>query len=343
MGVNAIYLDYLEDRGAFKPKETKVLDIGAQNLYLGEAEKLQRFIHKYNPDMADEACADLSRRLAEGGVFLPEHNGFKNDAFFGDLLIAAGMTYVSLDLFERDNNIACDLNFYKCPPELAEHFDLVLNFGTTEHIINQYNCLKVIHDATAVDGLMFHQVPSTGCIDHGYFLYCPQLFHELAEANGYDLIDLWFSGPYGGNTIFATLRHAVELEKMRDVTRPHNNVAGWDQAMIPDAVVNVLLRKTASGPFKASLEISTAISKPADTLQNAEEPDDPPMSEGPEEPREEPREDPGEDPEAGPDGETLDEPSPEPLPMADPRLIAETRTIDLAREISRRLRTRIGL
>lgn len=264
MGVRMAFLEYLESRGAFAFPGLQVMDVGAQNLYTASPHEVTQFVKRHAPDFPDGELSVLAERLAEGGILLPEHRGFRNDSFLCDLILAAGISYTSLDIFERPHNLVVDLNFFSVPPEMKEKYGLVLNFGTTEHVFNQANCFQVIHDFTAVGGMMFHQVPSTGCVDHGYFVYCPQFFVDIARANGYDVVDIWCSGPAGTNTLFATIKH--ERDRMRDATLPGNLVDEWDRTTIPDSVVNVLLRKTRGGPFRLPLEVSTAVSSTADAV-----------------------------------------------------------------------------
>ena len=264
MGVRMAYLEYLESRGAFAQPGLQVMDVGAQNLYTASREEVVNFVKRYTPVFPDGELAALGQRLEEGGILLPEHRGFRNDSFLCDLLLAAGFPYTSIDIFERPHNMVVDLNFFSVPPEMKERYGLVLNFGTTEHVFNQANCFQVIHDFTAVGGMMFHQVPSTGCVDHGYFIYSPQFFVDIARSNGYDVIDIWCSGPGGTNTLFSTIKH--ERDRMRDTSLPGNLVDEWDRTIIPDSVVNVLVRKTRGGPFRLPLEVSTAVSSTADAV-----------------------------------------------------------------------------
>ena len=264
MGVRMAFLEYLESRGAFAQSGLQVMDVGAQNLYTASPEEVKQFVKRHAPDFPDGELVALGDRLAEGGILLPEHRGFRNDSFLSELLLAAGFPYISIDIFERPHNMVVDLNYFVVPPEMKEKYGLVLNFGTTEHVFDQANCFQVIHEFAAVGGMMFHQVPSTGCVDHGYFVYSPQFFVDIARANGYDVVDIWCSGPSGTNTLFATIKH--ERERMRDATLPGNLVEEWDRTTIPDSVVNVLLRKTRGGPFRLPLEVSTAVSSTADAV-----------------------------------------------------------------------------
>jgi hypothetical protein len=46
---------------------------------------------------------------------------------------------------------------------------LTTNHDTSEHILDQRNTFKVIHDFTAPGGLMLHALPFTVHLEHGFF------------------------------------------------------------------------------------------------------------------------------------------------------------------------------
>jgi hypothetical protein len=62
---------------------------------------------------------------------------------------------------------------------LHSSFDLVVNAGTTEHVVNQDNAFRVIHDLTKVGGVMMHEVLGGGMLTHGVVSYNPQFFWLL--------------------------------------------------------------------------------------------------------------------------------------------------------------------
>ena len=66
---------------------------------------------------------------------------------------------------------------------------MVTNFGTTEHIANQLNAFKIIHDLTAPGGIMIHAVPAQGLVNHGLLKYNPKWFWMLARSNDYRWLD----------------------------------------------------------------------------------------------------------------------------------------------------------
>ncbi len=81
-----------------------------------------------------------------------------------------------------------DLNL---PISLGRQFDVVINHGTAEHVFNIGQVFHTIHDHTAPGGMMLHESPFTGWIDHGFYSLQPTLFYDLAYANGYGMLGLF--------------------------------------------------------------------------------------------------------------------------------------------------------
>ena len=75
--------------------------------------------------------------------------------------------------------------------DYKEKFDLVTNFGSTEHIFNQYENFKNMHNLCKENGLMIGIVPMQGALDHGFFNYQPILFEHLAISNNYKMNLFW--------------------------------------------------------------------------------------------------------------------------------------------------------
>lgn len=96
------------------------------------------------------------------------------------------------DLKGRIKPYKIDLNTGKCPSDLVGTVDMVTNFGTTEHVINQQNSFQIIHDMTRVWGVMIHVVPIAR-YNHGFFNYNPGFFTSLARYNNYKIFGLYTS------------------------------------------------------------------------------------------------------------------------------------------------------
>jgi len=99
-----------------------------------------------------------------------------------------GFEYAAIDIDGSEGSIPLDLNYDSVPPEAKGKYNLVTNFGTTEHIANQLNAFKVIHDLTAPNGIMIHEVPTQGMWNHGLINYNFKFFWMLSRSNGYKII-----------------------------------------------------------------------------------------------------------------------------------------------------------
>jgi len=94
-------------------------------------------------------------------------------------------SYAAVDLLPpADYRLQRDLNQ---PFDLGERYEVVINNGTSEHVFNQANCYKVIHDHTKVEGVMIHWTPCIGWVNHGLFHVQPGFFFDLAASNDYEM------------------------------------------------------------------------------------------------------------------------------------------------------------
>jgi hypothetical protein len=120
-------------------------------------------------DLADAEAARDNYRIAR--------------VFFHGLVGCAA--YAANDPGTRTSEYKYDLNF---PLAINQPADLVMNFGTGEHIFNVFQFYKTCHDLTRPGGLMVHQAPMHGWVDHGFYTFQPTFFYDIARANGYDVV-----------------------------------------------------------------------------------------------------------------------------------------------------------
>jgi hypothetical protein len=243
MGISVTYLWYMAERGLLKPGD-RVLDIGASYLYDLTAEDVVRFCRRFGQD----AASDVADDLAERSRVRPG----RQKLFLSELMRVAGFDYTSYDVCPGEDTIVFDLNREEMPAGDRGCYDLVLNFGTSEHVINQVNTFKVMHDALRVGGVLFHQSPSIGWVDHGYFAYHPRFFEDLKLANSYDRIDVWMS---------KTIQCDKPALDFRDQLQPLVHGSGFASGMpdsLPCCNLNVVHRKVVDAPFRVSLELSTS-------------------------------------------------------------------------------------
>lgn len=252
MGIGWIYFDHLERQGIFGDGNKRVLDIGAQHIFDIPVEAGMSFLRRYGCTLDDGALRRRVETLSKRSPWPPKKNS--RPVFLGEFLEVTTLDYTAFDIFAGPGITIFDFNSTALPKEQHEQFDIVFNFGTTEHILNQFNCFRVIHDACRPGAYIFHQVPCMGFLDHGYWIYSPRLFIELAEMNAYEVCQFWCSGPLGSSKLFDVITYPM----VHDRSLPQNAVDVWEQTPINNGLINALLRKRVSSPFRLSLDISTS-------------------------------------------------------------------------------------
>jgi len=167
---------------------SRVVEIGSQMINAGtEQEAVTELIRAYRQDFS-------------GDLQVPH--------YANEMWRAAELDYFSYDITEAPDSRVFDLNFASVPERDFACADIVTNIGTTEHLINQYNAFKVIHDLMKVGGVAIHYLPFTGMLNHCLFSYHPKFFYSLIVNNRYRLRHIEYSGPAlhaslgEGNTVF---------------------------------------------------------------------------------------------------------------------------------------------
>lgn len=126
--------------------------------------------------------------------------------FASEYYESKGIEYNCIDIGGCNN--ALKLNLSK-PVKLPKTFDLVTDFGTSEHIETGskhnvtafYNCLKTKHNLTKENGFIISENPKTGnWKGHGYNYYTTDFYTQLAKVNGYAILELG-EHPAMGNAI----------------------------------------------------------------------------------------------------------------------------------------------
>lgn len=237
MGTSAKTLSRLVafHQGGLLPAGGSVVELGAQELYCtGEAAHVREvlaYFHRQLPGLREP-----------GDYSMDELDAFADRGMLGALLSASGFRYLALDIFDAPATRLFDLNFESPDADLAGRFDLVTNYGTTEHVVNQYLAMKTMHELARPGGLIHHDLPMAGYHDHGYFNYNPRFFMELAEANGYEVV--------------------LEAYSRASTPTPAPDVlvrGGFPEARYHDAGIEFAFRKRSDEPFRLPLETSTSL------------------------------------------------------------------------------------
>ncbi len=216
------------------PPGARICDIGATQLF-GPAidEGVRSFLSFYAArSPIGKPPADTSNATIDAGA---------TGGFLGDLLLRAGFEYQALDIFHGTNTILFDLNVHAPGPKLAGSLDLVMNFGTTEHVFNQLRAFQTIHELTRVGGIAYHDLPLAGYFDHALFRYDPLFFRTLIQANRYE-------------PLLQEVSTGAERPVPEELRRQ-----GYLPQSYTDIGIEIVLRRTSAAPFQIPLETSTSL------------------------------------------------------------------------------------
>lgn len=145
--------------------------------------------------------------------------------------IFAPESYSPVDIEPGPRTLWVDLNR---AVGLGRQFDYVINNGTSEHVFDQANVYRAIHDHTAPGGLMIHWTPTLGWVDHGLFNAQPGFFFDLAAANGYQVEQIALCGS----------GRAEALKSRGSANGLFAKIPKWR-----DSLVCAALRKIGDAPF----------------------------------------------------------------------------------------------
>jgi hypothetical protein len=161
-----------------------------------------------------------------------------------------GLKYACIDIDGSPDSIPLDLNFDDAPRDALGKYDLVTNFGTTEHVANQLNAFKVIHDLAALDGLMLHFLPAQGMFNHGFINYNFKFFWMLARSNNYKCV---FSDYAQAREQYSLPQNIVEF--IRETNVLPDSFASECRAS--DGLLKVVMKKTVDIPYVPPIDVPT--------------------------------------------------------------------------------------
>lgn len=273
MGISLSMIEKMQQLGLFGEGRISVLDVGSSNLYTASSGGVLQFLKSNGVD-ANPSVVEFAEKLAQGSSY-DSVKGGANGAFVGELFEKAGIEYAAIDIADGYRTTILDLNHSPAPCNFMGKFDLVLNFGTTEHLLNQYNAFKVMHDSTKVGGYIVNSLPCLGYSNHGYFTYTPRCLFDLAGYNEYEVVSFWFEGPGGKNNLFDPVRDyqtyfpvLAQTLLDKDGTETGRKISALEN---PDVGIVAVYRKVKERPFMGALEKSTSVgSVPASVTSSYE-------------------------------------------------------------------------
>lgn len=131
------------------------------------------------------------------------------DVSYKSYLTAQGIEHVSIDWNGQDGALPLDMR--KPLPDLGL-FDMITNFGCTEHVSEQYHIWESLHRLCKVGGVMIHMCPFPG--DwwwHGTHYPSWEFYTQFAERNGYQIQHIGIGREYPNRNI------DVRMVKVQDL------------------------------------------------------------------------------------------------------------------------------
>ncbi len=186
-----MFLMELEIAGHFRHGVKSMLEFGEQNWFgdvaASELPKVAGYCKRHQAEI-DDVARQVSLLYNPDGTRAHQEAGFDAAKLFYRVIF--GVTdYQAIDLHGTPKAMPLDLNQ---PVSLDRQFDITTNLGTAEHIFNQAQFFKSMHDLTKPGGLMLHSLPNQGCYDHGFYNYHPTFVFDLCSANQYDVLALCY-------------------------------------------------------------------------------------------------------------------------------------------------------
>jgi len=245
MGASTLPLLMALKRRGYVPNGAAVIEIGAQQLddsFLGaknDIAAIGRFFGITSPPPAFAWTGPRSDTNVLAGAPLAR-----------EFWTWLGLSYASIDIDGSPGSIPLDLNYDEVPTAFIGKYDVVTNFGTTEHVANQLQSFKIVHDLATPGGLMLHVLPTSGGLNHGLVSYNPKFFWMLGRSNGYKIAFM---------TMGQSERNSGLPQNLLEFLALYEPQAADDFAAfrMPVTSIVVALQKVFDTPFVAPLDVPT--------------------------------------------------------------------------------------
>ena len=231
-------LNELHRRGEL-PQGGALLEIGEANWY-GDIAAPWRNDKQLSPMIPRDAAAAMVRKQSFEIVkelYAQLFNPSKNDAIDYHGTSIAEKRDLNTQLVDRGNN-----------------YETVINHGTAEHIFNVANVFRLMHDQCKPGGLMIHESPFTGWIDHGFWNINPTVYFDLAHANAYKMV-------------FMAVNQIEQQSSVEIHSREHLLTMAANGGIPNNSMLYVAMRKTVDAEFKIPMQGVYAGSVSADVTR----------------------------------------------------------------------------
>jgi len=245
---NIVIMYWLKHHNLLKTGDS-VLELGSQQINNDVIEHLESvnslaklfnvvpFTQKFHWNIKD------TKYLESGMQHLPE-----NAPFTKELYEHLGLKYACVDIDDHPHSIKLDLNYDSAPENHRGRYALVTNLGTTEHVMNQLNAFKLIHDLTDRNGTMVHSLPFQGFATHGLVNYTMKFFWLLIQSNQYRIMDVDIS------SWEKTYMPEEIVKYAKNNSRIFTDKQHVDKVKFQDTGMTLVLQKCHDAPFVPPLD-----------------------------------------------------------------------------------------
>ena len=142
-----------------------------------------------------EQIGHIRKFLAEYGAegkYKKYESRVGEQIYVSEVYSDAGIRHMCLDLNGKNNAIPIDLNIWPnnhVSEVYFQEFDLILNFGTTEHVGNQINAFAIVHYLSKKNGVILHHIPMLHYSNHAMAVVTPKFIKKLIDWNGYEILE----------------------------------------------------------------------------------------------------------------------------------------------------------
>jgi len=106
-----------------------------------------------------------------------------------NIYLSLGVEHISIDLNGDNGALPIDLG-QLIPFIFLNQFDVITNYGTIEHVNNQFQVFKNVHDMLKHKGVIIHILPLIGnWPKHSRYYYSEKFVRDLANACSYQIIN----------------------------------------------------------------------------------------------------------------------------------------------------------
>lgn len=172
-----------------------------------------------------------------------------------------GVVHTSVDLNGMRGAIKVDLAKPATNFEWFNHFDIVTNSGTTEHVepkSGQYVCFKNIHNWLTVGGIAIHLLPDIDEMEqrghwknHSNNYYSHDFFRMLARRNDYEIVNMRIIN----GLICVCLKKTRDVPFMDDHAEFLAGIARREGGIVYDNINDSLTRRVLRAPYLAARKI----------------------------------------------------------------------------------------